>query len=298
MKSRYLVYLGLMIAGIALLIIAGKYLITTANVCRSSSFINELNNNTQLVRCISNYEVSNITLCFKSSSYCTVYLIANPPKEVSSLKELLNYSIRHIYLRPRLSSCISINSFKGTYCILAKGNVSKYLLGTNIVVCSKRTIERFGSVTSITGVLLVLAGITLFLRELMKGRKEVPTELILNDVGKCITKSMNKHRCILYVPYGDEVKTFDEVIDVLTSKFNYRVWRKVADSIYVLKTRRGKDLRSFIRKPHMLIVSLIDNEVVLDYEISMWLASGPLDLKDVFNEFKEIVNEVNVKKNS
>ncbi len=291
-------YLGLLVIGIALLIIAGKYLITTANVCRSSSFINELSNNIQLVRCVSNYEVSNITLCFKSSSYCTVYLIANPPREISSLKELLNYSIRHVDLRPRLSSCISINSFKGTYCIMAKSNVSKYLLGINIVACSKRTIERFGSATSIAGVLLALAGITLFLRELMKGRKEVPTEIVLNDIGKCITKSMNKHRCILYVPYGNEIEVFNRVVDVLTSKFSYRVWRKVADSIYVLKTKRSKNLRIFIRKPHMLIVSLIDNEVVLDYEISMWLASGPLDLKDVFNEFKEIVNEVDIEKNS
>ncbi len=296
MKRSYLVCVVLIATGIALLAIAGFFLLKTSSICITNKYIKELKPGNSVFQVITLSRVSNVTIYLEASCKAYVYVVKGYVNSSELGKELMTRKLLgSLTLTPKAVTYLRLtNLSKGSYTLIASSNTSKtYLLGAKIVTCSLGTTEMYNSVTSVTGIVAILAGIITLIRELMRGREGLVSELVLGNVGKCFTRSMNRHRCVLYA-LDDEERTYRKVLEILTNKLGYKVWRKVADNIYLLKSVKGRT-RFLSKKPRTLVLSLIGSEITIDYEVSMWLASGPLDLPEVFNEFRELIKELGIK---
>ncbi|OYT51026.1 MAG: hypothetical protein B6U73_02760 [Desulfurococcales archaeon ex4484_204] len=185
----------------------------------------------------------------------------------------------------------------GTYCLVIdnKGGEHPALIRFNLTTCRYVRTEVGNALTSVSGSVLIVLGLALSLKHLVKSvGKGVKEELRIGG-GLCRTLSMSKHRCTIATSYepSEAVKV---AVEVLTREFSYGVVRAVAPTITVLR-RRGKGLvpRDFSSKPVTLIVSSSRDgytTLTLDYEVGAWSASGTLDLEGVFREASRVFKAV------
>ncbi len=173
------------------------------------------------------------------------------------------------------------------YCILLLPLENTRII-YNMSFLREELVEPYGSLFSITGILFLLISLGLGYYSLATKSSEYPP-IIKGEGIECRSKSLNKHECILSIMdrgnYRDLVGTIKKVY---THILGYREKKGLGENILVFHKKGSLFTREYEKKPRTVIVSILENKVLIEYIFSTLSAGGSIDLKGVFNEVRQL----------
>jgi len=189
------------------------------------------------------------------------------------------------------------SSFAGLMLILAGVML---LLVTALLVSSGvsggRDAQGSGSLMSLAGICIVLAGSAVLMRNYMVLYADKVRDEVEVPGGVCRSRSFSRHKCIIKVN-DVACEVFKSVIATLRS-LGYEVVGEMSESVAIMRKSPGGvvPLR-YGRKEVTVLVNAREvrpglTELVMDYEISGLLAAGALDLADVVREVNRIIKDI------
>ncbi len=286
-RTKIIGYL-LILLGLTLIILAFVFLV------REETITLEYGNNTVIEyghvyrHCIILQADDKVSILFKTNNTIEFLFTAQEysPKE---LYEKTNT----IHVEPPGKDFVFNITMSKEYCLLIFNSKEEPAnISYNIIIARTRLYEETNSITSITGLVLMLAGIVTLYRASIKSLEEYPDK-IYDDNLLCKTISINKHECIINTIIENPEKTLEKIVDYFT-KNGYRVSGRLTRTKYIVSfKKKGKFFaRTFDEKSRTIIVNIGHNSIHVIYIITPLKSSGTIDLDGVFREVKRLFEAI------
>lgn len=184
----------------------------------------------------------------------------------------------------------------GSYLLVIINNGDKTITANyTITVYYKKMVEQYGSITSVTGIIIMLAGLFLIYKDVVGYYSRKYPDMIQKGPVKCSSIKLNKHVCTVETPIIDVEEAKKLTRDYMESK-DYRV-RKDLGLGLILERSRMNPLSK--EKPALITIDYYQLPIIsITYTIPHSRASGSIDLQWIYSEVEEFLKYLVEKENT
>ncbi len=175
----------------------------------------------------------------------------------------------------------------GSYLLVVTNNGDKTIAANyTITVYYKKVVEEYGSATSITGIIVMLAGLFLIYNDIVSYYSKKYPDIIQKGPVKCSSIKLNKHVCTVETPIIDVEEAKELTREYMGSK-DYRVRKDLGLGLILERSRINPFSKD---KPALVTIDYYQLPIIsITYTIPHSRASGSIDLQWIYKEVEEFL---------